>query len=800
MKHVVVALIVATARLARADDLAATLGQPVFEVSHSVDIRIADGVATYKVRRQFANPGKIADEASLAIDLPYGAAATGLRIRARDRWYDGELMERARAAALYHELTGHGAWQPKDPALLQWQWADKLHLQVFPVMPGQVSTVEYTLTVPTRYTSGRYWVSYPRVDAGGNVSPDARRLATPTVTVHPAWGDATTRITIDGKPVASDTPVVLALPPHQPWQDAVPAVAGASYVASTLEVPASSHTRKPIASLVLTLDVAHTYKSDLQIELVTPQGKVIPVHEGTGGDANGVRGNVTLALPPATTGAGTWQLVVSDHAALDTGAIDGWSIAFGDKADQTTAHASDTPVFIPDAPETANDAGVAAISIAPPAIATWTARFGRVVASAQHAFARLEIDVAPQLSALPRRAQLVFIVDASFSVGAPVLVAQLAVIRAYLSHVPDAEVEIIAARRHATRVFGRFVSVDAALARLGDPEVFALGNGSAIDDAARLATVALADRAGPRRIVITTDELFRDALVPDRALAAFARISPETVIHVVIPEPSDDRVALAPADNERYAQLATRHHGVHLQLRGASPEAAKALAPVVLELVRPTKIDHLTITGMTSEVTELREGDGLRLFDGVPRAPRQLAIAGTLWSDPIRLALAPLPGFSRQTAAFVFGADEHHELSPDEMMTVALLGRAVSPVTSYVAAEPGTRPSTIGLLEEERRGFGSGSGGGMMGGSSSSVIPTPDLRALIDTAACVRQVKPAAHWRVVLDVETTKDEIVDVLGGADPMAACLIETTWRLRLTAAQFPSLHAHNTVELGG
>jgi len=800
MKHVVVALIVATARLARADDLAATLGQPVFEVSHSVDIRIADGVAIYKVRRQFANPGKVADEASLAIDLPYGAAATGLRIRARDRWYDGELMERERAAALYHELTGHGAWQPKDPALLQWQWADKLHLQVFPVMPGQVSTVEYTLTVPTRYASGRYWVSYPRVAAGGNANADARRLATPTVTVHPAWGDATTRIAIDGKACASDTPVVLALPPHEAWQDAVQAVAGASYVASALEVPASSHTRKPIASLVLTLDVAHTYKSDLQIELVTPQGKVVPVHEGTGGDANGVRGDFTLALPPGTVGAGRWQLVVSDHAALDTGAIDRWSIAFGAKADATTAQATDTPVFIPDAPESANDAGVAAISIAPPAIATWTARFGRVVASERHAFARLEVDVAPQLSALPRRAQVVFIVDASFSVGAQVLAAQLAVIRAYLTHVPDAEVEIIATRRRATRVFGRFVSVTEALAGLARRDTFALGNGSALDDAARLATVALADRTGPRRIVVTTDELFRDALVPARALAAFGRISSDTVVHVVVPEASDDRVAFAPVDNERYAALATRHHGIHRQLRGASPETAKALAPVVLELVRPTKIDQFTVAGMTNDVAELREGDGLRLFAGVAQAPRALTITGTLWSDPIRLALAPLPGFSRQTAAFVFGADEHHELSTDEMMTVALLGRAVSPVTSYVAAEPGTRPSMIGLEDEVRGGVGSGHGGGMLGGSSSSVLRPPDLRSMIDTAACVRQVKPSAHWRVVLDVETTKDEVVDVGGGTDPMAACLIETAWQLRLDAAQFPSPHEHHTVELGG
>ena len=120
-------------------------------------------------------------------------------------------------------------------------------------------------------------------------------------------------------------------------------------------------------------------------------------------------------------------------------------------------------------------------------------------------------------------------------------------------------------------------------------------------------------------------------------------------------------------------------------------------------------------------------------------APRRASsLAGTLWSDPIRREVAPLAGFSRQTAAFVFGADEYHELSDDEMMTVAMMGGAVSPVTSYVAAEPGTRPSTIGL--PGRGGFGTigaGSGSGMgYGTGGGSLARRPDLGALIDTTAC----------------------------------------------------------------
>ncbi|HEX4422774.1 MAG TPA: VIT domain-containing protein, partial [Kofleriaceae bacterium] len=393
---------------ARADELYSTLSQGVREVAHTVEVRITDGVATYVVRRQFANPGKIADEATLTIQLPPGAAATGLRIKAHDRWYDGDLLASDRAAALYRELTGLGAYDPKDPALLSWAAADQLHLQVFPVMPGQVSTVEYTLTAPTGYAHGRYWIAYPRLmpsasERGGPGwpgEPSAGQLVTPVVTVRPAWPTAGAAIQLEGVPAAAGA--AIALTAMRPVQDPFDQASG---------------------------DV--------------PRG--VPVGSGV------------------------------------------------------TTDLADTPLLGDDA-TTIADPTLAVISVTPPPIGIWAVRFGRVVASAAHAFARLEIDVAPVLTAVPRRAQIVFIVDASYSVGAAQLATELAIIRAYLSHVPDAEVEIIVSRRRATRRFGTFVPVSTALAALADRRGFALGNGSAIDDAARIAATALADRRGPRRV------------------------------------------------------------------------------------------------------------------------------------------------------------------------------------------------------------------------------------------------------------------------------------------------------------
>ncbi|MFN0253659.1 MAG: proprotein convertase P-domain-containing protein [Kofleriaceae bacterium] len=802
----VLPLVPLVAPTTHADTLLATRRMPMFEAAHTVDIAVKDGVATYTVRRMFSNPGKTADQVELRLDLPYGAAATGLRIRANDTWYDGVLMERDKAAALYQEMTGFGSAAAKDPALLAWLWADKLSLQVFPVLPGTVSTVEYTLTVPTRYENGRYFVSYPR-STSGTQDGDALPLATPVVTVRPAWGNARTPIVVDGRRVARNTPVVLLPPVREAWADAVGAQDDASYVASKLDVEATAPTNKTYAKASVAFHIAHTYKSDLAVDLVTPSGERVSLHDKSGGGDNDLSGTFAAVLPPDTKAAGTWRLVVSDHAALDTGSLDRWSLTFGEGKTAITVSAKDTPVFVPDAPESASDAGVATISIAPPAIATWQARLGRAVASSKRAFSRLEIDVAPQLVPLPKKAQVVFVVDASHSASEDGLRAQLDVIAAYMAHVPDADVEIVAYRRHASRVFGRFVAARDfrdAFAVAKARGAFAPGNGSALEEGARAAAAALVDRRGPRRMVIMTDEMTRTALTPVIAQAALAKLPADAIVHVVVPKPDgSDRPALHRRDDAPFAPLATRHHGIYVDVEGLPAATLKSLIPVALELVRPTRIENVAVPGFVLDTNTLHEGDGLRLMHDVPDAPRTLTITGYLWSDPIKKTLTANPTFSIQTAGFVFGGDMHHSLTEAEQYTLAMYGKAVSPVTSYVAWEPGARPSVIGLGEgwgtigSGRYGtLGHGSGGGGYGRI------TPDFTRLIDVQSCVKAVQPKGAWSVTLDIETTVHEIVDVVTATtkDAMATCLVENTWSLALDRAQFPFAREQFRVELSG
>lgn len=823
---VLTAASLAPAAPAAADELRSALGQPLREVSHAVDITIDKGVATYRVRRVFANPGDVADEAGLAIELPFGAAATGLRIRARDRWYDGELMERERAAKLYQELTGRGAFAPKDPALLQWLWADKLYLQVFPVLPGQASTVEYTLTVPTRYQGGRVFLSYPRLasrapNAGGAAEADADiadadgdgviprgglPLATPVVTVTPRWGDATTAIVVDGVRVTPGAPVVLAAASRPDWYDAVEASDRAGYVASDLIVPDTAAARRPVTAATVTLDIRHTYRSDLRVDLLTPRGARVEVFQGGGGGDNDVRGTFAVKLPAGTPAAGAWRLVVSDHAALDVGTIDAWSLRLGSGPGALTVAAADLPRFIPDAPESANEAGLAMIEVAPPAIDVLAARLGKVVASERHAFARLELDLAPQLRPLPAQARVVFVVDASHSIGPAGIDAQLAIVRAYLAHVPDARAEVVLYRRAATRLFGALIPAGEVAGRLDAARAagqLAPGNGSALELGAALAAEAPAGvKAGKDgvRVVLTSDELVRRRLAPAAVTAALGALPRDAIVHVVVPElDGDESVALVRDDDAPLAAVAAARRGVLARVTGLPARADKELVRTALGLVRPMQLDRVTITGLAvarpgsgdpldgGGAASLREGVGLREMVDLPRAPDRVIIAGKIWGDAFRRVVTVDGGFTRATAGWVFSEDHHGPLSEAEQMKVALLGRAVSPVTSYLAIEPGVRPSTIGIPLELRGVGGFGQAGVGFGGGGGSLRVRPDLMALVAPAAraCVDRHRPAAGWQVRLEVETTRDEVADVVVGAGaslPVAACLVEAVWATRL------------------
>jgi hypothetical protein len=348
-------------------------------------------------------------------------------------------------------------------------------------------------------------------------------------------------------------------------------------------------------------------------------------------------------------------------------------------------------------------------------------------------------------------------------------------------------------------VFGSFVAAkdfDARLATARKAGKLAPGNGSALDEGARLAVAALAGRKGPQRVVITTDERLRSTFENRLALAALSRLPSTAVVHVVPSRIDDDTtVVLARDDTNPLAPIAAAHHGITARMAGLPAKVEKELVREALALVRPIRIDHFRIVGLdvVDAPEVLDEGTGVRAMLQPKTAPDRVVIKGQIWGDPYRKEVRVDGRFSKATAAWVFGEDEHHDLSNDEMMKVAMMGRAVSPVTSYLATEPGVRPSPIGIV---RQGFGSGGagmgiGGGRGGMRGDAIRFSPDLAGLLAGAVkrCVAAHKPAAGWSIDLEVETTLDEIVDVIAKSpkSPLGDCLIEAAWSLRLDPATF-------------
>ncbi|MGO4263745.1 M14 family zinc carboxypeptidase [Lysobacter sp. TAB13] len=92
-------------------------------------------------------------------------------------------------------------------------------------------------------------------------------------------------------------------------------------------ITVSGRTGNGSPSTPVQVTIYHTYKSDIKVDLVAPDGTLYNIHNRTGGSADNVIGtfNKDLSSEPLN---GVWKLRVNDNATSDTGRIDTWSITF----------------------------------------------------------------------------------------------------------------------------------------------------------------------------------------------------------------------------------------------------------------------------------------------------------------------------------------------------------------------------------------------------------------------------------------------------------------------------------------
>lgn len=445
-----------------------------------------------------------------------------------------------------------------------------------------------------------------------------------------------------------------------------------------------------------------------------------------------------------------------------------------------------------------------ALSLAPTNPSPISLSLASVETGAQH-LAHWRVTLAPEMSTLPQQAKIVLVLDLSRSNGEDEIGAQRELALAYLAHFQapalGAEVAVLGFDREVHALTPGFVSATEAT-KLLESATLTRRNGSEIGLALEQADALLSKAGkGPRRVVVLSDLETAQRVTPHDLTPTLAHS--KAIVHFVDVS-TDSEASLDRDDSHDWSALAASTTGVVWQ--AGAPEqwddddARSYGIEVFEELARPVRIDDfsLDVTGLSQYVdccttdTTLDEGQGIDSLMLAPVGAGELIVSGRTWNSPLRETAKPSKREGDRWAAMVFGTELLGELSEPEMMTLAMRGGAVSPVTSYLAIEPGVRPSTEGLEAWESGGIGLigsgwGSGGGSGFGGRGSARPSFDKQAWLEQE--LRDGWERCGGRNVageVGLETRTGEIVDVtLTSAQADAGvrgCMLQVAWSVEL------------------
>ncbi|GAA3207311.1 M4 family metallopeptidase [Actinocorallia longicatena] len=144
-----------------------------------------------------------------------------------------------------------------------------------------------------------------------------------------ASGTYTLTVTADGATVdrtATYTLTVGTAPPGcPPFTNATAQnIPDLTTINSTIAVTGCSGNAS--ATSTVAVDIDHTYKGDLSIDLIAPDGTSYNLKaNGSGGSTDNVKQTFTVNLSSETAN-GTWTLRVRDNASIDTGRLNTWTI------------------------------------------------------------------------------------------------------------------------------------------------------------------------------------------------------------------------------------------------------------------------------------------------------------------------------------------------------------------------------------------------------------------------------------------------------------------------------------------
>ena len=84
-----------------------------------------------------------------------------------------------------------------------------------------------------------------------------------------------------------------------------------------------------LQKVLVSVDITHTYRGDLVIQLIAPNGEIATLSDRAGGSADNFSAvdlDVTSSFTPGSSASGPWKLFVRDLAIQDTGTINSFSL------------------------------------------------------------------------------------------------------------------------------------------------------------------------------------------------------------------------------------------------------------------------------------------------------------------------------------------------------------------------------------------------------------------------------------------------------------------------------------------
>jgi len=424
-------------------------------------------------------------------------------------------------------------------------------------------------------------------------------------------------------------------------------------------------------------------------------------------------------------------------------------------------------------------------------------------------FARVELDLASELTEVPPDLHTVFVIDGSRSVRESEREAQLATIRSYAQQAPGTQIQIVAFARKARALLPNWTRADAV--KLAAVAALPPANGSNVDTGLVEAAGWLARTTGTRRVVLFGDERLGKRVEALSADALRGILPPHTLVHVVALDPVKPQAAAPPesiqrADGIAFAQLAKETEGLAARVVPIDDkvDATKLVKPIAFEQValQAAGWSVMTIEGNEQGCTgDLVRGTACAWFGyadpGKPVTPT-IAIDGLLWNHHVHRTITPDAGQRELLARMLTGfmanlGDAEHDLQ--------LVARAVNPAWVLFGewgAEDGYGDE--GYTDLTSSGCGCDEGGNLSGfgfGNAPTVHATgPSIALQLERATAACHVD--AH--VDVSLELTESEIVDVAVTAPraDLRDCVTEAVWNTLLFVAA-PQPHAFETVALG-